>query len=254
MEMTFQINFVLALLLISIRVGAVFMLTPLFAIGNVPVRIRVILTMAISLMIVLMLSNHHEISNINIDNLYTYVLFEALFGLTLAFGVYTAFASFSFGGRVLDYQMGFGIASLIDPVTRNQEPLLGTMLNVMAVMIFFLIDGHHLLIKGIAYSLETFPPGTNPIMFTPAEIISQFGLIFIFGITMVAPVIFVLFLIDVAMAVAARTMPQVNMFIIGIPLKIFVGLVTLSISIGYLTPLLKKIYMSIFSFWESILG
>jgi len=253
MEINFGINIVLAVLLVSVRVGMVFMLTPLFAIGNVPVKIRVLWTMAISLMVVLMLNNHQSIATINVDELFLYALYEGLFGLALAFGVFTAFASFSFAGRVLDYQMGFGIANLIDPVTRNQEPLLGTLLNVMAVLTFFLVDGHHLLIRGIAYSLDVFPPGTNPLRFSQTEIITQFGLIFIFGVSMVAPVIFVLFLIDVAMAVAARTMPQVNMFVIGIPLKIFVGLITLAVSIGYMSPMLDKVYMSIFSFWKSIM-
>ena len=173
--------------------------------------------------------------------------------MLLAFGVFTAFASFNFGGRILDYQMGFGVANLIDPVTHSQEPLLGTMLNIMAVMVFYLVDGHHMLIRGLLYSFETFPPGTMISHLPVVEVTKQFGSIFTYGLGLVAPVIFAIFLLDVALAIAARTMPQVNMFIVSIPLKIFVGLTVLALSISHLAPVLTKIYLSIFQYWESIL-
>ena len=254
MLLDFELDFVLAVMLISIRVGAIFLLTPLFSIGSIPVRIRVFLTVALSLMFVLMLKDQNIFRSISVNELLEIVVYEAVFGLMLAFGVFAAFATFNFGGRMLDYQMGFGVANLVDPVTHNQEPLLGTMLNMMAVMVFFLVDGHHLLIKGLLYSFEVFPPGTMISYMPINEIIKQFGAIFTFGLGMVAPVVFVLFLLDVALAVAARTMPQVNMFIISIPMKIFIGLSVLAISIAYLAPILTKIYMSIFQYWQSLLG
>ncbi len=254
MLLDFKLQFVLAVMLISVRVGAVFLLTPLFSIGNIPIRIRVMLTMALSLMFVLLLWEQQLFMNISVNDLFEIIIGEAFLGVMLAFGVFTAFATFNFAGRILDYQMGFGVANLIDPVTNNQEPLLGVMLNIMAVIIFFLIDGHHLIIKGLIYSFQVIPPGTIISHFPIVEIIKQFGAIFIFGLGLVAPVVFVVFLLDAALAIAARTMPQVNMFILGIPIKIFVGLSVLAISIGYFSPLLTKIYMSIFQYWQIILG
>ena len=253
MLLDFQLNFVLAVMLVSIRVGMIFLLTPLFSIGNLPLRIRIILTMALSLVFVLLLQKQQLFTSISVNRLFEIIVYEAFFGLLLAFGVFTAFASFNFGGRILDYQMGFGVASLIDPVTHNQDPLLGTMLNIMAVMVFYLVDGHHMLIRGLLYSFETFPPGTMISHMPIDEVTKQFGAIFTFGLGLVAPVVFVIFLLDVSLAIAARTMPQVNMFIISIPIKIFVGLSVLAMSIAHFAPMLTKIYMSIFQYWQLVL-
>jgi len=178
---------------------------------------------------------------------------ELVVGALMAFGVFAAFAAFSFGGRILDFQMGFGVANLIDPVTQSQSPLIGTVLNLMGVMLFFVINGHHMLIRGLAYSLQQLPPGSLIEQWNIAALVSQFGVLFIYGIAIVAPAIAALLLLDAGMAVAARTMPQVNMFIVGIPLKIFIGLMVLAFSVNYMGPLLEKIYSSIFIYWEEIL-
>lgn len=240
-------------MLVSVRVGMIFLLTPLFSIGNLPVRVRISLIMALSLMFVLVLQKQQMFIDISVNRVFEIIVYEAFFGLLLAFGILTAFASFNFGGRILDYQMGFGIANLIDPVTHSQDPLLGTVLNIMAVMVFYLVDGHHMLIRGLMYTFETFPPGSMISQFPIMELTKQFGAIFTFGLALVAPVIFVIFLLDVALAIAARTMPQVNMFIVSIPIKIFVGLSVLALSISHFAPLLTKIFLSIFQYWESIL-
>ena len=241
-------------MLVSVRVSMVFLLTPLFSIGNLPVRIRVMFTMALSLMFVLVLQKQQVLTDISVNKVFEIIIYEAFFGLLLAFGVFTAFASFNFGGRILDYQMGFGVASLIDPVTHNQDPLLGTMLNIMAVMVFYIVDGHHMLIRGLLYTFETFPPGTMISHMPVVEVTKQFGAMFTYGLALVAPVIFVIFLLDVSLAIAARTMPQVNMFIVSIPIKIFVGLTVLAISISHVAPILTKIYLSIFLYWQSLLS
>lgn len=179
---------------------------------------------------------------------------ELILGMILAFGLFTAFGAFLFGGRIIDFQMGFGVANLIDPATQSQAPMLGTVLNLMAVMTFFLLDGHHLLIRGLVYSLQKIPPGSSLHEVDVQAIIAQFGVMFVYGLAVVAPVVAVLLMLDVGMAVAARTMPQVNMFIVGFPLKIFMGLLVLALSLNYMGPLLEKIYASIFIYWQRVYG
>lgn len=230
------------------------MMSPLFALGNLPIRVKVIFVMGMSLLLVLSINSGRYLTKLNLNELLGLALYEVFFGLTLAFGIYTAFAALSFGGRVLDFQMGFGIANLVDPVTKNQEPLLGTVLSLMGVLIFFLVDGHHILFKGIGYSIKYFPPGVMLHDMPFSEIISQFGVVFLYGIAIVAPAVFVIFLLDVALAIAARTMPQVNMFIVSIPLKIFIGLSMLAITINYISSLLNKVYQSIFVYWQGVLS
>src|SRR6185436_21069088 len=121
------------------------------------------------------------------------------------FGVFTAFAALLFGGRLLDIQIGFGIANVFDPVTRTQGPLVGTALNLMAIAVFFAIDGHHMLIRGLAYSLAQFPPGRPLSELNGAAVVAQFGVVFAYGLMIVAPAVIVLLLLDVGLAIAART-------------------------------------------------
>jgi flagellar biosynthetic protein FliR len=175
-------------------------------------------------------------------------------GGLMAFGVVAAFAAFLLGGRIIDVQMGFGVASLIDPTTRSSAPLLGTFLNFLAVVTFFAIDGHHLIIRGLAFSLEHIPPGTSLGEINIGAVVAHFGAMFIFGVMVVAPALIAILLLDIGLAVIARTMPQVNVFIVSLPLKIFVGLAMTAISLPYLGSVMKRIFESIFSYWESVVA
>ncbi|ODB95140.1 flagellar biosynthetic protein FliR [Candidatus Thiodiazotropha endoloripes] len=249
-----DMSVVTAVLLVATRLAPLFLLTPIFAIARLPAHVRVLLILSLSLLMTVGLNVHPIEQPKQLSDLFLAMANELMFGLTLAFGLFTAFGAFLFGGRILDFQMGFGVANLIDPATQTQAPLIGTVLNLMAVMTFFLIDGHHMLIRGVAYSLEKIPPGSSLINLDIEVILAQFGVMFVYGLAVVAPAVAVLLMLDVGMAVAARTMPQVNMFIVGFPLKIFLGLVILALSLNYMGPLLEKIYSSIFTYWQRVIG
>lgn len=254
MDIVFNTAILVTILLVSIRFGAVLLMSPLFTIGNIPVHFRALFVLGFSFIIILGLNTRIASVPSGLGELISMAAHELLIGGLFAFGIFTAFAALLFGGRILDFQMGFGVANLIDPATNTQNPLIGTMLNFMAVMAFFMINGHHMILRGLAYSLEKLPPGVPLAGINLPALVSQFGVIFIYGLAVVAPAVVALLFIDVGMAFAARTMPQVNMFIVGIPLKIFVGLTILAISINYMSPLLEKIYASIFHFWQQVLG
>jgi len=254
MDISFDTAILVTILLVSIRFGTVLLFSPLFALAKIPVQFRVLFVLALALIIVLGLNAKPVVMPTGMGELMSMAVQELLIGGMFAFGVFAAFGAFLFGGRVLDFQMGFGVANLIDPATNTQSPLIGTMLNLMAVMAFFMINGHHMILRGFAYSLDKIPPGVPMGEVNLSALVTQFGVMFIYGMAIVAPAVISLLLIDVGMAVAARTMPQVNMFIVGIPLKIFVGLSVLAISINYMSPLLEKIYASIFSFWQRVLA
>lgn len=257
MSFTVDIALVITILLVTVRFAALFLLTPLFSVTQVPVRIRVLFLLALSFLMVIglnVLPVETTITPVTLGALIKAMINELILGAALAFGLFAAFGAFMLGGRILDFQMGFGVANLIDPATNMQGPLLGTALSMMAVMTFFLLDGHHMMIRGLVYSLEKIPPGTSLHDLNIGAVVSQFGVMFVYGVAVVAPAILTLLLLDVGMAIAARTMPQVNMFIVGFPLKIFMGLLVLTLSLNYIGPLLEKIYASIFQYWQQILG
>jgi flagellar biosynthetic protein FliR len=254
MSLTVDMTWLVAVMLVTLRLGAVIVMSPVFNFINLPVHVRVALTLAIAALLVTGLGTARLGSIPNtVNGLAQSAAAELLIGTLLAFAVFAGFAVFQFAGRIMDTQLGFGVAGLIDPSTRSQAPLLGMMLNMAAVITFFLVDGHHLLIRGLVFSFERIPVG-SPLRSIPVDqVVAQFGAMFVFSAMLAAPVMIVTLLVDTAMAMMARTMPQMNVFIIGLPLKIFVGLVVLAISLSFLMPLFERVFTSIFDGWQRVI-
>jgi flagellar biosynthesis protein FliR len=249
-----DLAWIAAVFLVSIRLGTVFIMTPVFGSVQLPAHIRVFLILTLSTTIVSALGLRVLVVPSQVGDLVVATLSELMLGALFAFGLFAGFGIFMFGGRLLDMQMGFGVASLIDPATRHQSSLLGTALNLLAVLLFFAADGHHMIIRGLAFSLEKFPPGTFTGQFELATVAAMFGSLFTFGFALVAPIVLCLFLIDVGVAIISRTMPQVNVFVLAISIKIIVGLALLAISVQYMAPLMQRIFASIFAYWEKVIG
>lgn len=254
MRIEIEVAWMLAIVLFNIRLSAALLFTPVLGLSRVPVRIHIYFLLIMSVFLVMVVEPPITHIPLTLPALALAALMELLLGLAMAFGIHTAFAAFLFGGRVIDFQMGFGIASLIDPATRQQAPLIGTFLMMLAAVIFMAIGGHHLLIRGLAYSLELFPPGQASLEFGLAPIVTQFGMIFVYGVMIAAPVFAGLMLMDFAIAVSARTMPQVNVYFVSLPLKIFVGLLLLALSLTYMTTIMETVFANIFTYWQEILG
>lgn len=251
---TIDAAFLTTLWLVFCRLGSFLLLSPIFVLAQVPVRIKIFLLLALAFCLAqfLVAGNAVEAAS-SLVHLVGMMLGEVMIGSAMAFGVFTAFSAFLLGGRLLDLQMGFGVANLIDPSSQEQAPLMGTVLYMASVLTFFLVDGHLLLLESVAFSFEIRPPGIFSFDFEPALIIGQFGLMFLYGLILFAPAVFTLLLIDVGMAVAARTMPQVNMFIVSLPLKILVGLIVFTLSLPLIKVLLDRLYQDMFFFIEQVL-
>jgi flagellar biosynthetic protein FliR len=252
MRIALDSAWIAAVLLVSIRLGPLMILTPVFGSADIPVRARVLFALALAMLVVSSATVRWTIDLSSGSALLGAALVELVIGAVLAFGLLAAFAAFIFGGRLLDLQVGFGVASLIDPTTRGQAPLLGTLLNLVAIAVFFAVDGHHVLVRGFAQSLERVPPGTAWSDLPIDAVVAQFGAVFVYGLMIVAPAVFALLLLDVALALAARTMPQMNVFIVAMPLKVVVGLLVLALSAGYLLPAMQRIFETIPRYWDRL--
>jgi flagellar biosynthetic protein FliR len=254
MQLHVESLWIVAVLLVSIRIGAVFVMAPVFGSVQLPAHIRAFFVLALSATMVTAAGLRAPAMTFQIGDLVIAALGELMLGALFAFGLFAGFGAFLFGGRLLDMQMGFGVANLIDPATRHQSPLLGTALNLLAVLVFFAVDGHHMIVRALAFSLERFPPGTFVGQFNLAAVVAMFGSMFTFGFALVAPVVFCLFLIDVGMAIISRTMPQVNVFVLAMSVKIFAGLMLLSLTMQTMAPLMQRIFETIFLYWERVLA
>lgn len=250
-----QLYWPLTVLLVSLRVGAIVLMTPVFNFINLPLRIRVLLVLALSAFLVTGLDlKLPETALRSPAGLVSAAAGELAIGSVLAFALFATFSVFQLAGRILDVQLGFGVAGLIDPATNVGAPLLGTLLNLTAVITFFLIGGHELLIRGLAFSLTELRPGSPLHAPSLAPVMAQFGALFVGGAAIAAPVMVVVFLVDVAMAIMARTMPQMNILFVGLPLKILVGLMVLAFALDFFGPVYSQIFAQLFSAWQAMLA
>lgn len=239
--------------LASIRIGMLFILTPVFSNLSRVTTVRVLLTLALSVLLAANLAPAPGGLDLSLGPLLAAGAGELVTGGVLAFGMFAAFAAFSVAGSILDVQSGFSIGSVYDPVTGGGGPVFATLLNLTAVAMFFALDGHHALVRGVAYSLQQVPPGAGLAAFNPDAVVRQFGVMFTLGVAMAGPVMFGLFLAEIALSVISRSLPQMNVFVVGVPAKIVIALALLAMTAGVLGPVMGRVYASVFQFWQQVL-
>jgi flagellar biosynthetic protein FliR len=253
MDVDIDLAVVLSIFLLSLRLGVLLVLTPVFSNLTRLTTIRVMFTLALSVTLIFGLGLPKSVVPLSLGAVLVASVMELVLGAILAFGVFAAFGVFSVAGKILDIQSGFGLGSVFDPVTRAGAPIFATMLNLLALAVFFGLDGHHALMRGMAFSAQQIPPGSVLSSLPVEAVIGQFGLMFSLAIALIAPVVFCLFLIEAGMAMTSRMLPQMNILVIGVTVKIVVGLIVFAISMGTILPVMGRIYASIFTYWEQVL-
>lgn len=241
--------------LMSARLGAVLLLTPLLHAFPIPTVVRVLVVIGLSAALawsspvpVLPLRGLDDVGGLLLAT-----LAEVTLGATLALGIHIAFAAVSMAGRLLDVQIGFGMAQVMDPVTQRQTSVITAAFNQVAVLVFFLVDGHHALLRGLAYSLEKFPLGRAWAIEAAAPVVlKQATGLFTLAIALAAPVIFCMLMVDLALGVLARNLPQMNVFVVGLPLKIVAGVAALSVWFVSTGDVFNRVYGSIYRAWDEL--
>lgn len=240
-------------LLLSARIGALFMMTPVLFAIPVPALVRVLLSLGLAVALAAPLASAPAAGNALPGSLVQAFAQEVAIGATLGLGVLMAFAGFSIAGRLIDVQVGFGMAQVFDPVTRMQVPVLTSVFTFLGVLLFFLVDGHHALLRGIAFSVERFPLGQVwSVDAASAPIFKQAAALFTLGFALAAPIVLSLLLVEFALGVISRNLPQMNMFVLGIPLKIVAGMLALSVWATGLGSISGRIYGEIYRTWAAL--
>ncbi len=240
---------IISFLLIFFRVGAILFTAPFFGSRNVPVRIRILLSFAIGIVITSALSPHGAIASFSTEKLQNPVAMtlamasEVLLGIAIGFIARLTFVGIQMAGQFIGHDIGFSMISILDPSSREVVTITSELNIVMATLIFLITYSHHYILMAIVKSFEAIPLGNWGISGTFMDHLNKiFGSIFATGLKLALPIMGVLFLTKVAMAIIMRTMPQMNIFIVGFPIQIAVGLLGLAVSL----PLLTKVMQSLF--------
>ena len=172
---------------------------------------------------------------------------ESLVGMLMGVVCSLIFSAVQLSGQIFGMQIGFGIVNVIDPLSDLQISLLGQFQFMVAIFLFFAVNGHHLLLLAMTNSYHFVP--VNTFSFTDSlsqEFSLLLGKMYTIAFKVGFPMIAAIFLLKVIMGIIARTVPQMNVFIVGLPLNIFVGLLVMGLSIVYVTYVIKLYFVQIF--------
>lgn len=230
-------------LLVLTRVTAFFVTLPLFSYKAIPTTQRLIFGALLAWMLVYTI----EAPALEIDGTYLLlVIKEAIVGISVGIIAYIIMAAIQVAGGFIDFQMGFAIANVIDPQTGAQSPLLGQFFNVLAMLLLLSLNGHHMLLDGIYYSYQFIPMDRPWPAFGEERlaefVIRTFATSFAIAFQMSVPIVATLFLVDLALGITARAVPQLNIFVVGFPIKIGVSFMVLFIMMGVMIAVMKKLF------------
>lgn len=230
------------LLLLIMRVGGILVVAPIFSHRSIPSILKIGLIILVSIIVLPTISSTRINLPPDLLGLSVVLAKEIATGLMIGFTAQLLFIGVQFAGDLIGLQMGFGIVNVMDPNSQTQVPLIGQYQTVLATLIFLALDGHHMVLSAIANSIQAVPLGQVNFTGTTADLIVRGGVNTLAqGIKLGAPCIVTLFLLDVAMGVVARTVPQMNIFIVGFPLKIGGGLLMLSASLPLFAYVFSKL-------------
>lgn len=251
MSISLNLGWLATVMLLSMRVAAATAVGAVLGPSQIPGTVRVLLALMLGLL--LASAPTTRVTPIaSLDQLVGASVAEVLIGAALAGGFLAAYGATQVAGRILDTQTGFGVAGIFDPATGSVAPITGTLFGMAAVCLFLAMNGHHVLIRALAASAEAFPPGGALEGIDWGAALAQGGVMFSYGLVLAAPVMSALLLADLTMTVFARSMPQLNVFIMGFPLKIMMGLAGLAVSVRFSTTVLTALFDSTFQYWAHI--
>ncbi len=201
-----------------------FVSVPLFSIRAVPTRVRLILSVAITLVVMPLLPPLPAVEMFSYTGFATTVV-QIMIGLTSGFILQLVFAAVVFAGQGVALSMGLGFSMMVDPQSGEQVPVIAQLYTVVTTLIFISLDGHLLLIQMLLDSFKTLPIGMEGIDKAGIwTIIAWSSRMFAGGLLLAMPVIASLLLINIIFGVAARAAPQLQIFSVGFPVSLMLGM------------------------------
>lgn len=237
-------------LLVLARIGGLVVAAPVFGHLLVPVRVRAGIALVLAAALVPAVTPVPE-APATLWALAGWVVVESAIGMVLGLVAQFVFAGVQLGGQIAGIQMGFGIANLIDPQTHAQVTIVAEWQQLLALLLFLVFDIHHVLLRALLGSFQAAPPGTAVLTAASVRgVVTLSADLFSVGVRIAAPVLIALLLSNGALGVLARTVPQLNVFVVGFPLNVGVGLVMLGASLPFTFRLLENRFAGL----EPVLG
>jgi flagellar biosynthetic protein FliR len=217
--------------LIFVRVTAFVASSPFFKHAAIPNTVKIILSILLTAIITSAYWQEQPLIEYHLWYLPVLAMREALVGIALGFGAQMMFMAATFAGGIVDMDMGYQTAILFDKDSTTPT-LIGELYNMIVLMVFLFLNGHHQILESLYISLRAVPLTEFAVTESTVTLLIKFATtVLIMGVKMSAPVIVALFCTNLSLALLARVAPQTNIFILSFQLKVFVGLLILSVSV-----------------------
>lgn len=220
-------------LLIMIRVASFVVAAPFFSMSNTPNRVKIGLAIFVSVIIYQMLPKE-SLAYSTVIEYAVLVLREASVGVMIGLAANICSYIITFAGRIIDIEIGFSMVSVFDPITNEQVSITGTFYNYILLLILIASNMHQYILRALIDAYQLIPVGG--VVFDLDELnqtfLSFLGDSMILGFRIVLPVFAVILVTNVILAVLAKVAPQMNMFVVGLQLKVLMGLMAMFLTIG----------------------
>jgi len=226
----FDIDSVQAFLLVFTRVATALALMPVTGGQASPAPFKVGLAALMTAVVFPVVDTRHITVSVDVLDMGLMIAGEAMIGMVTALFVSLLFAGVQLAGAVVGFQVGFGIVNVVDPATSAQVSITSQLYNLVALLLFLALNAHLMVIAGVADSFALVPVGGFTVNMDLLDLLVQAaGAVYVTGVQVAAPLTVTLLLKQAAMGLIARTVPQINIFIVGFPLTIALGMLTIAL-------------------------
>lgn len=251
MEITIeQVEFYI---LVLVRITAFIYAAPIFSISSVPNKAKVVLSVVLTLIVSTTIGTV-ALEYTGTIGLAGLVVKEFLVGLILGFFANVCTRILSFSGQLLDMEIGFSMANVLDPLSSAQVTVSGNLFTYLVMLTLLITDMYHYLIRAIIASFTVVPIGQAIFTGNLHEVMIKFiNEFFIIGFRIILPVFSAILIVNVVLAILAKASPQMNMFVVGFQLKIIVGLLVVTILVTMIPAISNFIFEEMKTLMELVM-
>ncbi len=236
----------------SLRIGAMLVAAPIFGAQNVPMPLRILLVVALTAMVAPILPPPPPVDPLSAAGLLIAVQ-QVLIGVTMGFALHLVFSAVVTGGQIMAMKMGLGFASMVDPQTGIQVPVVSQFYMIMATVLFVTLNGHLVVIDVLVESFHVLPIGGASVGAVQFHMVVGWGAqMFVWAVLMALPVVAVVLAFNVAFGVMSKAAPQLQIFSIGFPIFITMGFATMWLSLPVFNTLFTRMSSETLLFMRSI--
>lgn len=231
------------MLLVFMRVGAILLSAPFFGSRSIPAPLKIGLTALVSLLLVPVVDIRSVVLPVELIPWVLAVGGEVLLGITIGLMVRLLFSAASMAGEFMGLEVGLSLPSVLNPDLGEQSSVLQTLVELFTLFVFLSTEAHHLLLRGLAHSFRVVPLlGWEFGGSSVAAMVQLSGELWPMALRISAPLVAAQFLVKVALALLARAAPQMNVFMVGFPLQIGVGLLTLAFMLPLVAFVIEELF------------